>query len=302
MKKKFISSFLFLVLTLSLSIPAFAANNTTSDSTIDSDTLAHYNCYTIDLNTETASSANSPSSDIDKAISFVKSLDLEEKGFGYVEDACIQELEDYKENNVTLEKYTVLTPKSDLMIFGTLNGVTYYYTDTSISAFGKKWYEKATETGMSNDEWVNQIGSLLFTLANHTAFIPITAGLAMAGIAEPAHIHEADEFRMAVSFSDVYQRAIGRYDNLGNFRTLYYDQRGKAIYDIDFCPGDVSQYGNQVDFEFYEETLPVTVRSYDYDLGREHIMQVCQTLYNRPNSGYVKYSLSSIACSLIHQI
>lgn len=303
MKKKFISSLLLFALTLSLSMPAFAANNTTADSSISPETLAQYNCYTVDLSAESASfSSESPNYSIDKAISFVKSLNLEEKGFGYVEEACLQELEDYKENNVTLEKYTVLTPKAGLMVFGTLNGATYYYTDTSISVGGKKWYEKLDDTGISDHDWINQIGSLLFTLANHTALIPITAGLSMAGVAEPAHISNEDEFRMAVSFTDVYQRAIGRYNDIGDFRTLYYDQRGKATYDIDFCPGNIEDYGNEVDLEFYEQHLPVTVRSYDYDLGREHIMKVCETFYNRPNSGYVKYSLMDIACNLIHQL
>lgn len=302
MKKRFLSSILLLALVLTMSAPAFAANNTAFDNTIDPEISSKYNCYTIDLNTEPASfTVDTPNSSIDRAISFVKSLDLEEKGFGYVEEACLRELEGYKEANITLEQYTVLTPKSDLMVFGTLNGATYYYTDTSISVGGKKWYQKLTDTKISDSAWLNQLGSLLFTLANHTALIPISAGLSMAGITEPAHISKDDEFRMAVSFTDVYQRAIGRYDNLGNFRTLYYDQRGKATYDIDFCPGNIKDYGNEVDLEFYEQHLPVSVRSYDYDLGREHIMEVCQTLFNRPNSGYVKYSLMDIACNLIYQ-
>lgn len=274
---------------------------------VDAENLSGYNGYTIDLTVPDSAAhplsapENDSSLSVDRAITFVESLNLEEKGFDYIEEACLMELETYKTEGVTLEQYTVLTPKSGPTYFGTLNGADYYYTDTSVSVGTKTWYEKLTDTGISDADWLNALGNLLFILANHTAYLPIAAGLSAGGIAETAHISSEDEFRMAVAFTNCYQRGIGRYDAQGNFRIVYYDQRGNATYDIDFCPGNPADYGNDIDIDFYERHTAVEVKTYEYDNSKESIMQVCQTYYNRPSSGYVKYSLTSAACNLIHE-
>lgn len=124
----------------------------------------------------------------------------------------------------------------------------------------------------------------------------------MGGITEPARMTTEDEFRMSVAFTNVRQRGIGRYDDLGDFRFLYYDQIGSATYDIDFLPGHPEDYGYDQDIEFYENHTPVSVHTYEYNNSRSSIMQVCQTFFNRPGSGYVKYSLTSEACNLIHSL
>ncbi len=301
MKKRSISLLLILAMACSLLlVPAGAISSSATD-------FSEYVSYTIDLaetpptdHMITSCDTDSISS-VERAIAFVESLNLEQKGFDYIANACLAELEDYKDSGVSLKQYTVLTPKNGPAYFGTLNGADYYYTDTSIAVGTKTWFEKLTDTGITDEEWLNALGSLLFVLASHTALYPLTAGMSATSAFEPAHISKDDEFQMSVAFTNCYQRAIGRYDSQGNFRILYYDQRGKATYDIDFRPGNPADYGNNIDFEFYENHSAVDVKTYEYDNPKEQIMQVCQTYYNRPSSGYVKYSLLSSACRLIHQ-
>lgn len=309
MRLRIISMFCTVCIVLSSSAFAIESDSLSqyTNNSIDPQTLEMYDTYTINLEVNSDiyyseyASKEAVCENIDKAINFVKDLNLEEKGFEYIEEACLTELEDYKDCGVTLKQYTVLTPKNGLANFGVLNGNQYYWTDTSISVGTKSWLKNCSETGMSSKDWINMVGSLLFVFASHEALIPISAGLSMAGITKPADLYDTDQFRMSVNFSNVYQRGIGRYNDLGEFRFLYYDQRGSATYDIDFLPGKPSEYGNDIDIDFYEQHTVVPVKTYEYDNSRQSIMQVCQTLYNRPNSGYVKYCLIYEACNMIYK-
>ena len=53
-------------------------------------------------------------SNIEAAKDFVTSLDLQEKGYGYIEESCLRQLEDFDESgSIVLESYTVLVPQDN---------------------------------------------------------------------------------------------------------------------------------------------------------------------------------------------
>lgn len=133
MKRKVISLVLSLALLLSMTTIAGASSSSNDSYVILPEIQENYNCYTINFSTNgRIRSDEIIHSNIDKAISFVKGLNLDDKELGYIEDACLQELEILRTDNVLLQQYTVLTPKNGLTFFGTLNGVQYYWTETSI--------------------------------------------------------------------------------------------------------------------------------------------------------------------------
>lgn len=66
---------------------------------------------------------------IDNIIDYVKSLDLDEKGYAYVEETCLAELRNYKRQNIVIGKYTVLIPKSkekEKIFYGNLAKKDFY--------------------------------------------------------------------------------------------------------------------------------------------------------------------------------
>lgn len=135
MKKTIISMILTLSMCLSLTVPAFAIEKTFG-SEID-----NYEKYTISfigvcsVESYSTNSQSNSESNYDAARDYVQSLKLEQQGFGYIEESCLEQLDEYEAmENCTLNEYTVLVPKtraSTPTYYGERYGVTYYSTLTS---------------------------------------------------------------------------------------------------------------------------------------------------------------------------
>ena len=105
--KKALCILLSLIMLLSASTTAFASEMIDKSFCIDD-----YNQYTIKLFDETLHTRSTTENTIDTAISYVKSLNLKDMGYSYIEEACLEELDSYKDDDVVLESYTVLVPKA----------------------------------------------------------------------------------------------------------------------------------------------------------------------------------------------
>lgn len=88
-------------------------------------------------NSNDSLSSNSTSTDtITAAIEFVNSLNLD--AFPEVKASCLNQLYQYKQDNVQLASYSVLTPKArsnSYPYYGTYNGVDFYYNYYSNSSY-----------------------------------------------------------------------------------------------------------------------------------------------------------------------
>lgn len=117
--KKFLSLSLATVFLLATCFPVFADANESSFSNSHDDfdlDLNDYIQYTIDLSSEKSSNyisassegKNVPANSIDKAIDYVSSLELDDKGYSHILEVCIDELNFYKDEDVILENIPYL--------------------------------------------------------------------------------------------------------------------------------------------------------------------------------------------------
>lgn len=77
----------------------------------------------------------------DVAIDAVKALNLAADGLGYIEEACLEELEFKRDQGVELESYAVLVPKAakaNPTYYGTYNNVDFYSSLVSLGNYGAK--------------------------------------------------------------------------------------------------------------------------------------------------------------------
>lgn len=82
------------------------------------------------------------------AIDYVLSLDLADKGYGYIEESCLSELYDMMddEDNYILNSYSVLIPKSRLSMeyYGTKEGLRFFYS--FYSSMNKYFFEEISDS------------------------------------------------------------------------------------------------------------------------------------------------------------
>lgn len=88
---------------------------------------------------------------IDAAIAYVESLELSDIGYSHIEEACLSELNAYKDDGVILESYTVLVPKSKAKYYyGTYLNHDYYYGYTSVSDMRRETNGAESSTNMDS--------------------------------------------------------------------------------------------------------------------------------------------------------
>ena len=97
----------------------------------------------------------------------MKSLNLSDIGYSYIEETCLKELATYKENEVELNNYTVLVPKTRAKsYFGTYLNNDYYYDYTSIADMRRNT-NGGTKGSLNETKWKNEILESAHVNANH---------------------------------------------------------------------------------------------------------------------------------------
>lgn len=116
-------------------------------------------------------------SNIEAAKDFVTSLDLQEKGYGYIEESCLKQLEDFDENGgIELKSYTVLVPqdnKSSMNVLGTYNGRTFYY-DWYSSYDAEYAQERSCSDYDTLDQWQQGTIDLILCFIDARITVPYT--------------------------------------------------------------------------------------------------------------------------------
>lgn len=115
--------------------------------------------YTVDFSEENKENSNmvcstdSNEMKIARAIEFVESLELDERGFEYIEQSCLAQLNDFaNQKDISLESYTVLVPKTTNttpQYFGTYKGFTFYsayYSEYVATVHGPTSYPDNKQT------------------------------------------------------------------------------------------------------------------------------------------------------------
>lgn len=179
MKKRIIS--VLLVLALVLSIPVYAAEVGSTDSNV-----AEYEEFTIEFDIEPIAYStrsitgqenlqNRDSENTEKAKNFVKSLNLPKQGYGYIEEACLQNLEELEEQDGVLTSYSVLLPRAATATpsyVGSQGGISFYYGKYSN-------YTKTLETKKYTNRdkmqlWINGAANMVLSILDKEISVPFT--------------------------------------------------------------------------------------------------------------------------------
>lgn len=243
--KKFVSIILAIVMLFSVTIPAYATSNSTSFVSASEEEHTYcadnYTQYTIDF-TQTRSGEFSYASDantVDTAMHFVKSLDLKNMGYAHIEEACLNELNSYKENDMVLEKYTVLVPKTrEMYFYATYLGYDYYYEYTSESQIRHE--TEGAEKGASNEtlwnNWIGGLMDLMLGFALDTWGVAYSAVTSVTNVFDASHVHYGSFNEYVEQFTHVTTRTIYKQRSANILDPCYQDQRCFLRIKMYFCP------------------------------------------------------------------
>lgn len=202
MKKKLISLMLVLALAVGVCPVAFAAlMNTTTLDVVESPSPLLYDAYTISFSDEDdqiATYGAEHRSKIDRAIDFVKSLDLSDRGFYGIEDVYINELNALAADGVELKSYSVYMPR-DGVNYGSYDG---YQFRATYSVYDES-YTRTLSDKNNFDKWVDGGINILMSCikVNKTIAIPYTAISALAGISG-AGVEYFNKAKVDITVSD----------------------------------------------------------------------------------------------------
>lgn len=179
-------------------------------------------------------------STIDEAIDYVKSLNLNDIGYSYLEEACLNELEGYKDDDVALESYTVLVPKARAKTYyGTYNNTKFYYDYTSVAGLRRETV--GTKKNVSNaSTWSKWIKggldlSVSFLSNAYKWTVPYSIISALSGLSYPSEIHNGSYNKYVEQFTKVRTRTVYKLSG-GKYVTAYQDQSGSLRTNQYFCP------------------------------------------------------------------
>ncbi|MEE0191445.1 MAG: hypothetical protein U0I30_00160 [Flavonifractor plautii] len=246
--KRFTAIILALTLLLSM-VPASAVSNKEPLSADD------YQEYTITFDSSLQTRATGTT--VDDAIEFVNSLDLESLGYSYIEEACLLELNEYKEaGDVELESYTVLVPKagSAKHYFGTV-GVHNFYYDLTSKASLRSDVDGTPAKSENDPNWTGWIAGIL-NLVMCIDAIPLYVSLPYTAIAniltvngiDSRVVHEDAFLHYTTQYEDIETRSIYREDGT-EYKLCFVDQEGNMQIKVYYCPVGISEASDYIYLE-----------------------------------------------------
>lgn len=287
MKKKFLSLLLALAMCLSLGVPAWASK--TANTLTANNISSKYDSYTLDLETyqknlDVERDILSTKSEQLKAIpnedivSYVKSLNLSEKGFSFVETECLNQLKEYEDAGIELTSYTVLTPKTRSDdVFGEYNGRTYYSTFVSISYPNVEITNTPSQSTL--DSFANLLLDFFISCGGDIIAIPFSVIRAAFDITEAnVTLQYGSEFLTSFLFAPVSRRVIYTYANSAQTveKTVFRDECGAVQVELYFKPVGAG-FGHAYQLVAEKPYCEVQTKYYD---NTSYILSRCHVMYN----------------------
>lgn len=295
MFKKFLSFALVTVMVFGISTTSFAAASTSLEE--DTFSIDNYTQYTFDLNhTQSLKTrglkTESNEQKIDAVVSYVESLNLGDRGYSNIEEACLLELEGYKNDGVELEKYTVLVPKTRSMhYYGTYSGNDFYYEYTSVSDFrretiGKK---KSSSNADSWERWILGLADLGMCFGNLEWSIPYSIIRTVTGVDGTSAVHNKSYNEYVEQFTDVVTRTIYKERSSNNYDDCYQDQTASLRVKLYFCPVGTAFDSDYIKIgDIFDDSVSAN------DLSKSKILKLANTYSNKNSEIIYKVSNNRI--------
>ena len=205
----------------------------------------NYYHYNIDLtNLPQRYSGQDSVEAIDVAIAYVESIGLDNMGFSYIEEACLSQLEGFKEIDFNLESYTVLVPRnsSDLKYYGMRGGVEYRYAETALYLGTKTIKGETPSDNTWQDYAMGVIGLVVGVTGNIYTTVVISAVSAVLPFIGNGHeFTEGDYFEYYVRFGKALTKTVYREMSPGGYAPGFqFDESTDLIIEQWFCAGDIT--------------------------------------------------------------
>ena len=288
--KKILSILLILIILFS----SFSVAATEIDENFNID---NYYTYTIELSqlSKTIKSDKEIPNSIDSAIEYVKSLSLSDKGYSYIEDACLAELEGYKNDDIELESYTVLIPKTRAKTyFGTYMNYDFYYEYTSAADFRRETRGdvKSAETENMWQMWMSAVIEIAVSIAEKYFSIPYTiVSIVFDGFpsGDNVSVYYGSYNEYVEQFYDVRTRTVYREESNGSLKACYQDQYSMLRINHYFCPVGVNY---ESDYELVGQLYNGSI--FSNQLSKDAILKSAYTYANRNAMSVYKVSYHRI--------
>lgn len=249
------------------------------DSTISENVNTQYHEYTISFPDRNALSAQEQrdfdslneervnEERVNEAILYVESLNLSEKGLGYIETSCLHELNTFLENeDLLLVSYTVLTPiennvlstvPSNFKFFGSVDETStstrkYYYDTFSKSEVDLK---KLSAEGSKLKSWVTGIVDICMNWADDKISIAYTVVCTINNNLPPKYdVLPTDRvdayYRVKLKGRGIYTKNTNGSWGRDDYAMVYSDDKGVAVpYVITFFKGITPPFTQETDFD-----------------------------------------------------
>ncbi len=281
--KKVLCVLLSVIMLFSISITAFASETTDKEFCID-----NYDQYTINLSNAAPHTRSTLSSTTDTAISYVKSLNLNDMGYSYIEEACLEELDSYKDDNVVLESYTVLVPKARAKsYYGKYSNSNFYYEYTSVANMRRE--TNGEKKGASNaSKWNNWILGAMDLGMNFFVekwSIPYSIIRSVTGVSSASAVHYGSYNQYVEQFTNTVTRTIFKEKSSGILDPCYQDQTSSLRVKLYFCP-----VGTAFDSDYIEIKTVYNGSVKANNLTKAQILRTANTYSN--HGGEIIYKVS----------
>ena len=274
--KRVISAILLLAMTFSLNISVSAATSN-SDNDFCIDDYEQYKIEFTDDQVNILADTDTKNNSIDEAIEYVKSLNLDSLGYSYIEEACLNELAAYKENEVELDSYTVLVPKARAKkYFGTYSNKDFYYDYTSVANMRRN--TKGVEKGPSNevqwDHWILGAMDLAMCFAKAKWSVPYSLIRTITGVSATSEVYYGSYNQYVEQFTNTKTRTIYR-ENGSQYKACYQDQTSSLRVKLYFCP-----VGDAFDSDYIEIDTIFNGMVSANDMTKNEILKSANTYAN----------------------
>lgn len=207
MKKKLVSLFLALAMSLSLAVPAMAAGEKTEDTPDLNDYIQFPVPFSVTYSGEHVTTIEEKQGRIEYAKEYVRSLDLGRQGAKFIEEACLTELDALAQNpDYRLDAYTVLVPRVIVPgYYGTYGGMEFYQATTSVknATLEKRYFGAGEELA----EWaMSAVDIILLFDGSGVLSIPFT--IMNAVLPSKYEVHTDDFMDAYMKLDNIYNRAV----------------------------------------------------------------------------------------------
>lgn len=232
----------------------------------------------------------------EQAKEFVKSLNLKENGFDYIEEFCLAELDYYATmEDAQLISYTVYTPKkvpaersssptkSDLMYFGTYETRDFYFFYPSEAETTTNIKKQSTKSVLQ--DWAKALLNVLLSYngggAETVSFTATWSDIMNISSLPKNYVVKTNAY--TESYCDVKVHTRGIYTQFGNgdYEMLTSQQFGEVYPYVNFYPLDRPDYPGCIS---YDDGYQGIVTSPNYNAGTTAL---CREAWQKFYGAYV---------------